>query len=222
MVEMAIALTRRVLDDVDVPLLEKAILIVLAFSARGEDGSGCFPKVKTLARYVGCDERSIRRGLDRLRTRGYVTRIDKSRAHRPAEWCVTIPIEASTVDGTADRRSGLERTDSPVRVDRQSGPERTDDPVYTKTVKNNSQTVDIARVASPRNAALILADSAQALPAIISVPENKSSLSQPSSTDGEVSTSAAFAKLSPRERFESIQRAHETERRRRGSRFRIA
>ena len=95
--DVAIALTRRVLDDVDLPLLEKAILIVLAFSARTEEGTGIFPKMATLKRQVGCSERSVRNGIRRLEALGYVVQTKAARIHSPAEWEIILPCRATVI-----------------------------------------------------------------------------------------------------------------------------
>src|SRR4051812_11832806 len=131
--DVAVRLTRRVLDTVnDLPLLEKAILIVMAFTAANEDGERVFPKLATLARQVGCSERAIRNGLHRLEHRyGRIEQVKSPRKHSPAEWKVKVPDEAGAAtaieSGTTFRS---EMNDVPVREEPRSGLGRNDVPVF--------------------------------------------------------------------------------------------
>jgi len=177
---MAIWLTRRVLDDANLPPLEKAVLFVMAFTAGNEDGSNCFPRINTLARQTGYTRRAVLAGLKRLQLRGYLAKVREARSHSPAEWRVEVnvvhPSEVNVVHLRGERGAPL--------------------------IKEISKTGDLKQPdPSDLKATVILEDSDHGTYAF----HKNSSPSEPSSTTGEVSTSGRRKDLTVLARFKARQ-----------------
>lgn len=100
---------------------EQAIYGGIAVHAELQTGEAV-PALETLARYAGCDERTVRRVLDRLVAWGYV-----EKELRPGKASIyrllpppTLDSQSGVPDEGADTGSGVPRTQSPTGPDTES------------------------------------------------------------------------------------------------------
>lgn len=94
---------------------ERSILTLLAHRAF-DDGTDCYPSIKTIAAFCLCDPQTARRHLQGMEKRGLIGKGDQEAAHRipkryrPTVWDILIPYDWYSPDqlkkvnkGRADR-----------------------------------------------------------------------------------------------------------------------
>jgi Helix-turn-helix domain len=127
---MGLRLQRHVLNS-KLPRPLRFLALVLALVAHDRDPVNVFPRVETLAEYLGVDKRHVRRGLAALRALGVLVVVEQGGGRRHATRCRfnadALPTRAASVTRTnGDAVSdGKEVFAEPEEVSGCSGKSRT-------------------------------------------------------------------------------------------------